>query len=530
MVMLLAIFALIDCSPRVAPVSEYARRPFDPRGLITINNDLVQQTLEEILVDGNDLRTDFRRIQDWVAQNIEYKNEVGEDWQWPIETLKKRSGDCKDYSTLLCTLWRAYGVPAPDVYVAIGQSRTNERHAFLIEKYITGEWQVVEPQVGGFVLSELSAIDISETYAITFLFNDIEYINEAASIYGRIKGVIAAPVSRNNIKKDLPKIDLFSCDRSTISYGEAVKLTWSVEGATYVGIDQGVGTVSPSGTCLVVPTESLEYRLVAGNEAGSVMANLSVRVMRALSPEPKQSAVPSMHDDSEAFIIGFDGWYAGNSNVDSVNVGQLTAARINLKSGNPGQYIMRVWREIGDGKDEILTQRSYIYKGESDNLEITFAPAYAIGEAGTRGYWVDIVADSEQLWVMPDSYPPRLIAIPRSISGPLNVGFIGWYTSVNALSTLQAGLEVITGITLCGGDAGEYILYVKRDIVGLNDEAVAEISFSYLGNSALQEIRFVPEYATQEAGTRGYYLELYKDNTYIWSLRGNYPPRLTVTR
>ncbi|MBN1376439.1 MAG: transglutaminase domain-containing protein [Dehalococcoidia bacterium] len=528
MIMLLAIYALLDCSPRVSPVSEYAKRSFDPRGLITVNNELMQQTLDEILSDPNDIRTDFRRIQDWVANSIEYKKEVKQEWQWPTETLKKRSGDCKDYSTLLCTLWRVYGVPAQDVYVAIGQSRTNERHAFLIEKYMTGEWQVVEPQIGGFVLAELTAIDISEKYAITFLFNDIEYINEAASIAGKIRGVVSVNVSHNNIKKDLPRINLFTCDHSTVAYGEAVQLTWSVEGATYVGIDQGVGTVSSVGTCLVIPTETLEYRLVAGNEAGSVMGNITVKVLHTAYSKPKLGSELGIDNSIETFVIGFDGWYSNNNKVENVNVGQLTSARINLKNGNSGQYIMRVWRDIGDGNDEILTQRSYMYDGESEDLEITFAPAYAIGEASTRGYWLDIVADSEQLWVMPNAYPPRLTAIPKPSSGQLSIGFIGWFTSVDAVTTSKVGIEVTTGITLAGGDEGEYTLYVKRDTIGLNDEAVAKISFHYYGNSALQEIKFIPEYVIQEDGTRGYYLELYHDNKYIWSLNGSYPPRLTV--
>ena len=50
---------------------------------------------------------------------------------------------------------------------------------------------------------------------------------------------------------------------------------------------------------------------------------------------------------------------------------------------------------------------------------------------------------------------------------------------------------------------------------------MGEISFIYDGTSAIQDIKFSPQYATQEAGTRGYYLDLFKDGKYLWSL-GNF--------
>ena len=131
---------------------------------------------------------------------------------------------------------------------------------------------------------------------------------------------------------------------------------------------------------------------------------------------------------------------------------------------------------------------------------------------------------------MPNTYPPRLVASPRPIIGPLNVGFIGWYAGGNAVTYARVGQLISTGITLTGGDEGQYVLYVKRDTVGLNDESMGEITFNYEGKSAIQEIEFSPRYATQENGTRGYYLELYKDGKYLWSLGGIYPPRLSVTR
>ena len=202
---LLIMCMVVGCAPRVAPVSEYSNQPFDPRGLITLSNPKIQETLRSILADRDDVRTDFRRIEDWVAANVVYDTAVGDKWQLPVDTLNTGKGDCKDYSTLLCTLWRAYGISSSDVYVAIGQGKSDYRHAFIIEKYMNGTWHVVEPQVGGFVLSELSAVDTAEKYAITFLFNDVEYINTPSSIMQRIRGGTVTSVVKPVAKPPLPK-------------------------------------------------------------------------------------------------------------------------------------------------------------------------------------------------------------------------------------------------------------------------------------------------------------------------------------
>ncbi|MGD0855196.1 MAG: transglutaminase-like domain-containing protein [Dehalococcoidia bacterium] len=528
---LLTVSEILSCAPRVAPVSEYAKQPFDPRALITVSSPQVQANLKTILAGEDDVRTDFRRIQDWVAANIVYDTAQSEYWQWPSETLNTKKGDCKDYSTLLCTLWRAYGVPSADVYVAIGQSRSDNRHAFLIEKYITGKWQVVEPQVGGFILSELSAVDTSEEYAITFLFNDIDYINDPSSISQVIRGNVVVSTAKPAVKKPPPKINSFTVERSTIPAEESTRLSWDVSGATYVGIDQGIGEVSPIGTCLISPIDTAEYRLVAMNNSSSVMASLTVKVIPVAYPQHLSGpSINGIGDEQKFFMLGFDGWYADDENVEVVNVGQKTTAKVTLKGGHAGQYIMRMWREISDGHDEILNQSSFTYDGVSTAQEISFSPAYAIGESNTRGYWLDLTENGEQVWSMPNTYPPRLVASPRPVVGPLNIGFIGWYAGGNAVTYARVGQLISTGITLTGGNEGQYVLYVKRDTVGLNDESMGEITFNYGGTSAIQEIEFSPLYATQENSTRDYYLELYKDGKYLWSLGGSCPPRLSVTR
>jgi hypothetical protein len=307
-------------------------------------------------------------------------------------------------------------------------------------------------------------------------------------------------------------------------------LRWDVSGATYVGIDQGVGGVDPIGMASVSPTDTTEYRLAAMNEAGSVNAAVTVRVISPANPRPPSQTIPYVDDTQKPFMIGFAGWYSGDEAVTSVNVGRQATARINLKGGVAGQYFFRVWRAINAGRDEIVMQSSFIYDGTSATQEIAFSPSYAIGEGGTRGYWVDLQVNGGQVWMMPNAYPPRLTAAPRAQTGQMEIGFMGWYAAGDSVATVKKGQEISTGILLAGGSPGQYVLYIKRDAAGLNDETVQELTFDYDGSSAIRDIKFTPALARDESSTRGYYLELDKDRKYLWSLGGSYPPRLTVIR
>jgi hypothetical protein len=134
----------------------------------------------------------FDDIRDWVATNIDYmpdEKRWGEDyWQTPEETLSHSSGDCEDFSVLLCSLLRAYGIDAERVYVVLGIDNEEYGHAFLIENwYHDGEWRRIESQA----LAQLSAwhswfgppkahpdSELYE-YEITTAFNDLYYYDES---------------------------------------------------------------------------------------------------------------------------------------------------------------------------------------------------------------------------------------------------------------------------------------------------------------------------------------------------------------
>jgi len=165
------------------------------KSYITPECPSVKEALRDIL--GNPpyelSQAGFDDIRDWVADNIDYMSDRerwGEDyWQTPEETLSYRTGDCEDFSILLCSLLRANGINATQVYVALGVDDGSEEpgHAFLIEDwYLDGGWRRVESQSPTQLSSWHSWLRLHELYhdseldkyEITAAFNDLYYYDD----------------------------------------------------------------------------------------------------------------------------------------------------------------------------------------------------------------------------------------------------------------------------------------------------------------------------------------------------------------
>jgi hypothetical protein len=80
-------------------------------------------------------------------------------------------------------------------------------------------------------------------------------------------------------KTPKPSIGSFTATPATVLQGGSATLSWTVTGATSLGIDNGVGGVS--GTSVSVsPTATATYTLTATNSAGSTTAFATVNVLR----------------------------------------------------------------------------------------------------------------------------------------------------------------------------------------------------------------------------------------------------------
>jgi predicted transglutaminase-like cysteine proteinase len=158
---------------------------------VTPESQSVQRTLCDILgAPPYELsQTGFDEIRDWVAYTVNYKSDEREDyWQSSEETLNLRTGDCEDFSILLCSLLRAYGIDAEQVFVVLGDDGYGEGHAFIIEDWNQeGDWQRIEPQASsrsssGWLGSFETDLDAElDKYDITLAFNDLYYFDNSYS-------------------------------------------------------------------------------------------------------------------------------------------------------------------------------------------------------------------------------------------------------------------------------------------------------------------------------------------------------------
>jgi predicted transglutaminase-like cysteine proteinase len=151
-------------------------RPDQAVRYVTSDTDEIKAAVQAIFSTGwKKHYNDLDALREWVATNISYKDDranfgVNDYWQFPVETLERGSGDCEDFAILLCALLRAYGVPPDQVYVAVGTPKgMKEYHAYLIERYSKGIWNMIEPQID------------TVTSSVSFTFLDWALTNDYSS-------------------------------------------------------------------------------------------------------------------------------------------------------------------------------------------------------------------------------------------------------------------------------------------------------------------------------------------------------------
>ena len=87
-----------------------------------------------------------------------------------------------------------------------------------------------------------------------------------------------------------------SADPLAIDQGQTVTLTWRTTNATDVSID-GIGTVNPSGTQTVTPSNSTNFPLIAKGDGGTADANVRVTVRVAAASTTDTGASSNISGD-----------------------------------------------------------------------------------------------------------------------------------------------------------------------------------------------------------------------------------------
>lgn len=143
--------------------------PNDP-SIISLRDEILQESLAV-------LTPDWMKFRDWVGSKIDYRYDSdvhGEKdfWQFSNETIQLKTGDCEDFSILLCSLLRSNGWETDSVYVVVGE-QNNQYHAWV--RLIWNDIQYnIEPQGSGFdmVLGDVAYLS---GYKAVCYFNDQEF-------------------------------------------------------------------------------------------------------------------------------------------------------------------------------------------------------------------------------------------------------------------------------------------------------------------------------------------------------------------
>lgn len=120
----------------------------------------------------------------------------------------------------------------------------------------------------------------------------------------------------------IPVITVFSSDSLVVDSGDTVTLSWEVDGAETLSIDQGVGSISPVdiGSRGVAVNADTTYTLTATNEYGTNTAEVSVR-LRQNVPNILLVVVDDMGTEDTSVAFNYDA--SGNelNPIDPTSVG-----------------------------------------------------------------------------------------------------------------------------------------------------------------------------------------------------------------
>ncbi|MDH3558947.1 MAG: hypothetical protein OES18_24155, partial [Deltaproteobacteria bacterium] len=138
-----------------------------------------------------------------------------------------------------------------------------------------------------------------------------------------LRGARGASISVEVKKKSLsppPEVN-FSANPSAIKLGEASTLNWTTSYATSVSIEPGIGSVEPSGSQKVTPTETTTYTLTAEGVGGTASKGATVTVY--------QPPTVTISADPESVIYGESSTlFWSSTNADKVvidqNIGEVS--------------------------------------------------------------------------------------------------------------------------------------------------------------------------------------------------------------
>jgi uncharacterized protein YkwD len=158
-----------------------------------------------------------------------------------------------------------------------------------------------------------------------------------------------------------PAILSFTASPSTLTPGQTSTLSWSVNGASSVAIDNSIGAVSNATSMAVTPSQTTTYTLTATNSGGSSTSRvtLTVNPLQDTQPPSTPNLVSAVAKSSTEVDLT---WYAATDNVGvtgyqitrngsiigSVSGSIVSYADTAVTSGNAYTYSIKAFDAAGN--------------------------------------------------------------------------------------------------------------------------------------------------------------------------------------
>ncbi|MFM8820572.1 MAG: alpha/beta hydrolase family esterase, partial [Phenylobacterium sp.] len=149
-----------------------------------------------------------------------------------------------------------------------------------------------------------------------------------------------------------PVISAFTASAAQIQPGQTATLSWTVQGATSLSINQGVGSVDGATSRTVSPGATTTYVLTAANASGSVTASTTVTVAAAPYPPGLVSGNLQVGGVTREFRIYTPaGLTAAPKAVVLVLHG---GGGEGLEVANPGAHPLSIFQDVADRESFIV--------------------------------------------------------------------------------------------------------------------------------------------------------------------------------
>jgi len=242
---------------------------------------------------------------------------------------------------------------------------------------VTGATTVnIDQGIGNVALSGSRVVMPTSTTVYTLTATSPTGISVTATAQVIVAGTTPTPTpppTPSPTPSGVPVINYFTASPSSISPGDFSTLSWDVDNASLVSIDNGIGLVISTGARVVYPAMSTSYTLTATNSSGSSTKTTTVLV----------SQESSSFDIISVFASVDPSFYSGNCPTTVTSNGVIIA-------NGPGTVSYR-WEDSEGGIKP--TESVYFSSAGSQSV----STSWPIGLSGTFWVRLRVLSPSEVL-------------------------------------------------------------------------------------------------------------------------------------